>query len=79
MQQDLLILIQSWQEQVPIELGIDLIPFCLHLSMLFQLFGAEKLRMQRLLIAKLVQEGIAIGAPPEAIQAPENDILAYDY
>jgi hypothetical protein len=47
--------------------------------MLFQLFGAEKLRMQRLLIAKLVQEGITIGAPPEAIQAPRNDILAYDY
>jgi hypothetical protein len=47
--------------------------------MLFQLFGAEKLRIHRLVIAKLVQEGVPIGTPPEAIQAPEKCILAYDY
>jgi len=47
--------------------------------MLFKLFDAEKLRILRLLIAKLVQEGILIGALPEAIQAPEKCILVYDY
>jgi hypothetical protein len=47
--------------------------------MLFQLFGAEKLIIQRLVIAKLVQKGVPIGVLSEAIQAPEKCILAYDY
>lgn len=47
--------------------------------MLFHLFGAEKLRIQRLLIAEPVQEGVPIGTTPDAVQAPEKCILAYDY
>ena len=68
MQQDLLVLIQSWQEQVNSWSWIDLIMFCQLLCVPLQSVGGEKLRLLRLLIAKRVQKAIAIGAPPETIQ-----------